>query len=57
MITIEFLEQLQHSWTAIIKMKNGQHVTIWYTALPMSKPNIKRVISVASDYPKQTFLK
>lgn len=52
LITIEFLENLQFSWSAVVQLKNGQETTIWYTALPMSKIIIDKVVSVASDYPK-----
>lgn len=52
-ITIQYLENLQNSWTAKVQYKNGVIVTIWHTALPMSKKIIEKVISVSSDYPKK----
>lgn len=46
------LNLLQHSWTAGVVLNNGQEITIWYTAWPMSKSSIKSILWVASDYPK-----
>jgi len=46
------LDGLKHSWTAEVQLTNDQIITIWYTAYPMSKPSIKNVLSVSSDYPK-----
>jgi len=51
-LTIEYLEGLKYSWTAVIEQHNGMEVSIWYTALPMMKRIIKRVITVSSDYPR-----
>lgn len=51
-LTVEYLEGLTFSWTATIEQHNGVEVSIWYTALPMMKKIIKRVITVSSDYPK-----
>ena len=53
-ITIQYLENLQNSWTAEVQLKNDQIINIWYTALPMNKIIIKKVISVSSDYPRHT---
>lgn len=52
LIKIEYLENLKYSWTANVLLKNGQITTIWYTALPMSKMMIEKVITVSSDFPK-----
>lgn len=53
-ITIQYLENLQESWTAKVELHNDQVINIWHTALPMSKVIIKKVISVSSDYPRHT---
>ena len=47
------LDNLEHNWTAEVELNNGQTMSIWWTAWPMSKHMIKRVISVASDFPKR----
>lgn len=51
-LTIEYLESLKYSWTAVIEQHNGVQVPIWYTALPSAKQRIKRIITAYSDYPK-----
>ena len=56
-IGIEFLENLKQSWSAEILLNNNQKITIWYTAFPMSKNSIQKVLSVSSDYPKHTIKK
>jgi hypothetical protein len=48
----EFLNELKHSWTAKVKLRNNTIITIWYTALPMTYDSIKEVIEASSDYPK-----
>lgn len=49
------LNLLNHSWTAEVKLNNGQIITIWYTAWPMTKTIVQEVLSVSSDYPKVEF--
>ena len=56
-IGIEFLENLKQSWSAEILLNNDQKITIWYTAFPMRKKSIQKVLSVSSDYPKHTIKK
>lgn len=46
------LEKLENSWSAEVLLKNGQKISIWYTAWPSTKNMVADVISVASDYPK-----
>lgn len=53
MITKEFLDSLEYSWTADIEFPNGRVTKIWWTAWPMRRALTKSVISVSSDYPKQ----
>ena len=43
---------LDHSWTAEVVLNNGQLISIWHTAWPMIKRDVKDVLSVSSDYPK-----
>jgi hypothetical protein len=50
---IQFLKGLEFAWTANVLLNNGQAVSIWYTALPMSSHTIKQVLCVASDIPKR----
>lgn len=45
-------ETLENSWTAIVKLNNGQEVTIWYTAWPSIKHIVKEILSIDSDYPR-----
>lgn len=47
------LNLLKHSWTAKVELKNGQKITIWYTAWDSVKTTVKNIISVSSDLPKQ----
>ena len=54
--TIQYLENLENSWTAKVQLNNDQIINIWYTALPMSKKIIKKVISVSSDYPRHILI-
>jgi len=51
------LNLLQNSWSAVVELGNGQQISIWYTAWPMSKRSVKNVVSVASDYPKHNLIK
>lgn len=53
MITVDYLNDLKHNWTAVVIMGGREH-TIWWTALPMRKEAILKVITVSSDYPKKT---
>lgn len=46
------LNLLQYSWSAEVILNNGQCISIWYTAWPMTKASVKEVLSVSSDYPK-----
>ena len=46
------LNLLEHSWTAEVVLNNGQQISIWYTAWPMTKNSVREVLSVYSDYPK-----
>lgn len=50
-ISIEYLSSLSHSWSANVRLKNEQVISIWYTCLPSIKHLLKEVISVSSDYP------
>lgn len=50
-MTVEYLKQLKHSWTAEIVLKNNLQITIWWTCLPCCN-DLKKIISVSSDYPK-----
>lgn len=52
-MNVEFLKSLKHSWSALVILNNGQEMSIWYTALPMSQNTIQSVVSVSSDYPKR----
>lgn len=45
-------DTLQNSWTAEVELNNGQIITLWYTAWPMSKNTIKNVLAISSDYPR-----
>jgi hypothetical protein len=51
-ITKEFLDSLEHAWSADIEMPNGTICKIWWTAWPMAKARTKNIISVSSDYSK-----
>ena len=53
----EFLNQLEHSWSAEIRMRNNIVINIWYTAWPSSKDNVKEIVSVSSDYPMHVIRK
>lgn len=57
MVNIQYLESLKHSWSAEVMLQNDLIITIWYTALPMRKDSIKKVVSVSSDYPKHELCK
>lgn len=46
------IDKLEYSWTAKVSYNNGQVITIWHTAWPMSKRFIKEVLWIASDYPR-----
>lgn len=46
------IDTLENSWTAIVKLNNGQVVTIWHTAWFSCKDIIKEVLSISSDYPR-----
>jgi hypothetical protein len=43
---------LEYAWTAEVELNNGQEITIWWTAWPMSKQGIKNILWIASDYPR-----
>lgn len=52
MVDIDYLGSLAYGWTALVQLGNGQKITIWYTAFPMSKRDIVKVLNVSTDYPK-----
>jgi len=56
-MTINYLQTLKYSWTALVELDNGQIITIWWTALQSTKETIRYVISVSSDYPKSQIIK
>ena len=51
---VQYLESLPVMWTAEILLKNEQIISIWWTALPSTKNEMKQVVSVTCDYPKRT---
>lgn len=53
--TVTFIENLEFSWAAVVRLNNGQVLSIWYTAWYSMKHTIDDVLSVASDYPKYNF--
>lgn len=46
------LNALEYSWNAIIRLKNGKRVNIWWSAWPMTKHITSEVITVYSNYPR-----
>ena len=48
----KMVAELQNSWTAEVRLNNGQITTIWYTAWPSTKDIVKDILSVSSDYPR-----
>jgi hypothetical protein len=46
------IELLKYSWSAVVRLNNGQECAIWYTAFHSMRNIIKEIISVSSDYPK-----
>lgn len=49
------IETFEYSWSAEIKLKNNQVLTIWYTCFPSIKDIISEIIWIASDIPKHKF--
>lgn len=47
-------DTLQNSWTAKVELNNGQIITIWYTAWPMTKHTVKNVLAISSDYQRHS---
>lgn len=47
------LNLLEYAWTAVIKLKGKQTLTIWWTAWPphAGRQDIAEVLSISSDYP------
>lgn len=43
---------MDNSWTAVVKLNNGQVITIWHTAWPSTKHVIREILSISSDYPR-----
>lgn len=48
----DFLDELEYGWTAEVEMQSGRMATIWWTAWATAKPEVRRIISVSSDFPK-----
>lgn len=46
------IDTLENSWTADVRLNNGQVVTIWHTCWPSIKHIVKEVLSISSDYPR-----
>ena len=48
---------LEYSWTAEVKLKNNQIITIWYTAWHSCKHIISEILSISTDLPKHKIIK
>lgn len=51
-ISENFVSSLEYQWSGEIELHNGLIISIWWTAWPMRRGKIKRIVNIYSDLPK-----
>jgi hypothetical protein len=50
------IENLNNSWTACVRLKNGKDIVIWYTCWHSIKHIVDNIVWIASDYPRHKLI-
>lgn len=47
------LSKLRFSWSAVVRLRNGIRMRLWWSSWAMREGSVEEVESVASDWPKK----